>query len=58
MQTQPIVSVANVSQLAVDLLIASLSLKYVATLNPSYFIPVIGGRDDGEPGVTTPFECR
>ncbi|KAF8737391.1 hypothetical protein AX14_012891 [Amanita brunnescens Koide BX004] len=52
----PIVSVANVSQLAVDLLIASLSLKYVATLDPSYFIPVIGGRDDGVPGITTPFE--
>ncbi|KAF8348361.1 PAC2 family-domain-containing protein [Amanita rubescens] len=52
----PIVSVANVSQLAVDLLIASLSLKCVATLDPSYFIPVVGGRDDGEPGITTPFE--
>ncbi|KAK2464282.1 hypothetical protein APHAL10511_003739 [Amanita phalloides] len=52
----PIVSTANVSQLTADLLITSLSLKYVATLDPGYFIPIAGGRDDGEPGITTPFE--
>ncbi|KAF8639494.1 hypothetical protein AX17_001399 [Amanita inopinata Kibby_2008] len=52
----PIVSTANVSQLAADILIASFSLKRLATFDPSYFVPVIGGRDDEEPGVTLPFE--
>ncbi|KAF8628876.1 hypothetical protein AX15_003663 [Amanita polypyramis BW_CC] len=52
----PVVSIANVSQLAADLLIASLSLRRIATFDSNYFIPVVGGRDDGEPGVTTPFE--
>lgn len=54
---QPIVSIANVGQLAVDILIASLSLKRYAAFDPSYFIPAVGGREDGQPGVTLPLEC-
>jgi hypothetical protein len=42
----------------VDVLIASFSLKRVASIDARYFIPVVGGRDDGEPGITTPCECR
>jgi proteasome assembly chaperone 2 len=51
-----VVSTANVSQLAADLLITSLSLKRVALVDPKYFIPAVGGRDDGEAGVTVPLE--
>lgn len=50
-------STANVAQLAVDLLIASLSLKRIAMGDPAYFIPVVGGRENGERGITTPLEC-
>lgn len=50
-------STANVSQLAVDLLIASLSLKQVGIFDPRDLVPVVGGREDGEEGITTPFEC-
>ncbi|KAK7472657.1 hypothetical protein VKT23_000770 [Stygiomarasmius scandens] len=52
----PIVSTANVSQLAVDLLIVSLGLTRQAIIDPGYFIPVVGGREDDEVGVTTPAE--
>ncbi|TFK44426.1 PAC2 family-domain-containing protein [Crucibulum laeve] len=52
----PVVSTANVSQLAADLLIATLSLKRIAVFDASYFVPVVGGREDGEEGVTTPYE--
>jgi len=52
----PVVSVANIAQLAVDLLIASLGLKRIGILDASYLIPVVGARDDGEPGFTTPLE--
>ncbi|KAF5326326.1 hypothetical protein D9611_000028 [Ephemerocybe angulata] len=52
----PIVSTANVAQLAADLLIASLGLQQVAILDPSYCIPVVGGREDGLEGITTPLE--
>ena len=50
-------STANVSQLAVDLLIASLELKHIGTFDPCDLVPVVGGRDDNEPGITTPLEC-
>lgn len=53
---QPIVSTANVSQLAVDLIIATLALERVAIIDPSYFVPVVGGRESGEPGITTALE--
>jgi proteasome assembly chaperone 2 len=53
---QPIVSTANVAQLAADLLIASLDLKCVGLFDARYLVPAIGPRDDGD-GVTTALEC-
>ncbi|TFK23666.1 hypothetical protein FA15DRAFT_593721 [Coprinopsis marcescibilis] len=54
----PVVSTANVSQLAVDLISATFSLERIATLDPSHCIPVVGAREDGLPGITTPLECN
>ena len=56
-QGQPVVSIANVAQLAVDLLIASLSLRKIGIFDPRDLVPVIGGREDGGEGITTPLEC-
>ncbi|KAG6903065.1 hypothetical protein C0995_006252 [Termitomyces sp. Mi166 len=56
MSGQPVVSTANVSQLAADLLIASLSLKRMAIINPEFLVPVVGGREEGGEGITTPAE--
>jgi proteasome assembly chaperone 2 len=50
------VSAANVSQLAVDLLIASLSLRPIGLFDSRDLVPVVGGREDGEGGVSTPLE--
>jgi proteasome assembly chaperone 2 len=55
--SQPIISTANIGQLAVDLLIASLSLRCVGVFDARDLVPVVGGREDGKPGVTTPLEC-
>ncbi|KZP34478.1 hypothetical protein FIBSPDRAFT_719681 [Athelia psychrophila] len=52
----PVVSTANVSQLAVDLLIASLALKQIGVFAGKCFVPVVGGREEGEEGITTPLE--
>jgi proteasome assembly chaperone 2 len=52
------VSTANVSQLAVDLLIASFSLHRIGIFDSGFFVPVVGGRENGEEGVTTPLERR
>jgi len=52
----PIVSAANVAQLAVDLLIASLSLRVIGLFDSRDLVPVVGGREDGEEGVSTPLE--
>ncbi|KAH9002093.1 PAC2 family-domain-containing protein [Lactarius hatsudake] len=52
----PVVSIANIAQLAVDLLIASLSLRKIGIFDPRDLVPVIGGREDGEEGITTPLE--
>jgi len=54
----PMVSTANLPQLAVDLLISSLGLERVEVLGElaKYLIPVAGGREDGEVGITTPIE--
>ncbi|KAF9524011.1 PAC2 family-domain-containing protein [Crepidotus variabilis] len=52
----PIVSTANVGQLAVDLIIGSLNLEQIGVFDPQYFIPVVGGREDGKNGITTPLE--
>ncbi|KAF8650409.1 hypothetical protein AX16_005216 [Volvariella volvacea WC 439] len=54
----PVVSTANVSQLAADLLIASLSLQRLGVFEPDYFIPVVAGREDNAPGITTPLELH
>ncbi|KAG6920272.1 hypothetical protein DXG01_005041 [Tephrocybe rancida] len=53
---QPVVSTANVSQLAADLLIATLSLKRLAIINPEFLVPVVGGREEGLEGISTPAE--
>ncbi|KAF9051110.1 hypothetical protein BDZ89DRAFT_1056982 [Hymenopellis radicata] len=52
----PIVSAANVSQLAADLLIESLSLQHIGTFDPGYFIPMAGGRENDEAGISTACE--
>ncbi|KAJ7217839.1 PAC2 family-domain-containing protein [Mycena pura] len=51
----PVVSTANVSQLAADLLIASLSLERIGIFDSSFLVPVLGSREDGA-GVSTPLE--
>ncbi|KAL1742483.1 PAC2 family-domain-containing protein [Schizophyllum fasciatum] len=38
----PIVSTANVAQLAADILIATFGLRRLAVLDPSYLVPVVG----------------
>jgi hypothetical protein len=45
-----------VGQLACDLLIASLSLERIGFLDSSALVPVIGSREDGAKGVSTPLE--
>jgi len=50
------VSIANVPQLAVDLVISSLDLHRIGFFNPRDIVPVVGARDDGEQGITTPLE--
>lgn len=52
----PIVSVGNVAQLAADLLIASLKLNRVGVFDPKHLVPVVGAREDGTAGLTTPIE--
>lgn len=49
-------STANIAQLAADLLIASLSLRAIGTFDSRDLVPVIGDREDGRQGVTTPLE--
>ncbi|KAG7098809.1 hypothetical protein E1B28_000714 [Marasmius oreades] len=51
----PVVSTANVAQLAADLLIASLGLERVAVFDSRYGIPLVGSSEDGV-GITTAFE--
>jgi len=52
----PIVSTANLGQLAVDLLVSSLGLERVGIFDSDFVFPVVGGREDGSTGVTTPLE--
>ena len=49
-------STANISQLAADLLISSLSLRAIGVFDSRDLVPVIGGREDGQEGVTLPLE--
>lgn len=53
---QPVVSVANVPQLTVDLLIATLGLERIGLFDVRDLVPVVGAREDETPGVTTPLE--
>lgn len=53
---QPIVSTGNVAQLAIDLMISTLGLKRVGILDSRDLVPTVGGREDGEEGITTPLE--
>lgn len=58
---QPIVSLANVSQLASDLLVHSLPLELVGRLTSKYHIPVVSPRDyvegqNAPSGMSTPVE--
>lgn len=41
-----------------DLLIASMSLVRIAVLDPKFCVPVVGARDDGQKGITTPLERK
>ncbi|KAG8796677.1 hypothetical protein FRC17_007969, partial [Serendipita sp. 399] len=52
----PSISKGNVPQLACDLLVASLNLHHVGYLDSKYLVPVVGGRERGEKGVSTPIE--
>ena len=55
---QPVVSTANIAQLAVDLLIASLSLRVIGVFDSGNLVPVVGGREDEAEGISTPLECE
>ena len=55
---QPVVSTANIAQLAVDLLIASLSLRVIGVFDSRDLVPVVCGREDGREGISTPLECE
>jgi len=37
-------------------MIATLRLERIGIVDPSYFFPFVGGREDGAPGVTTALE--
>lgn len=52
----PIVSTGNVSQLAIDLMVCTLGLERVGIVDCDYVVPVVGGREGGEGGITTPLE--
>lgn len=52
----PIVSVANVAQLTVDLITATFGLQRVGVFDPKYHVPVAGAREDGTPGIAMPLE--
>ncbi|KAH9992664.1 PAC2 family-domain-containing protein [Russula vinacea] len=52
----PVVSTANIAQLAVDLLIASLSLRVIGVFDSRNLVPVVGGREDEAEGISTPLE--
>lgn len=56
---QPVVSTANIAQLAVDMLIASFSLRLIGVFDSRDLVPVVGGREgEEEEGISTPLECE
>ncbi|KAG6333633.1 hypothetical protein ID866_5458 [Astraeus odoratus] len=52
----PIVSVANVAQLTVDLFTITLGLQRVGVFDAKYLVPVVGACEDRGPGITMPLE--
>jgi hypothetical protein len=54
----PVVSTANIAQLAVDLIISTLGLTRLGILDDRHLVPAVGARENGESGVTLPLECR
>ncbi|KIM69806.1 hypothetical protein SCLCIDRAFT_13164 [Scleroderma citrinum Foug A] len=52
----PIVSVANVGQLAADLFISTLGLRRVGVFDPRHLVPVVGASEDGGSDLTLPLE--
>ncbi|KAF8502306.1 PAC2 family-domain-containing protein [Russula emetica] len=53
----PVVSTANIAQLAVDLLIGSFSLRVIGVFDSRDLVPVVGGREgEEEEGISTPLE--
>ncbi|KAL1680366.1 PAC2 family-domain-containing protein [Schizophyllum commune] len=52
----PIVSTANVSQLAVDLFIATFGLRRLSILDPTYLVPVVGPSEYDQFELATPIE--
>jgi len=52
----PVVSTANIGQLAADLIISSLDLHRIGIFDPRDLVPVVGAREDTKPGITTPLE--
>ena len=51
-------STANIAQLAVDLLIASLSLRVIGVFDSRDLVPIVCGREDDAEGISTPLECE
>jgi proteasome assembly chaperone 2 len=51
-----VISTANLSQLAADLLIASLQLERIGVFDPKNLVPIVGARESGEEGITVPLE--
>jgi hypothetical protein len=52
------VSTANIAQLAVDLLISSLSLRVLGVFDSRDLVPIVCGREDDVEGISTPLECE
>ena len=40
------------------MLIASLSLRVIGVFDSRDLVPVVGGREDGGEGISTPLECE
>lgn len=53
---QPVVCVANLGQLAADLLISSLGLQRVGVFDSSALIPIVGALDTSGKGIIAPLE--
>src|ERR1700742_2804327 len=61
----PVVSTANLAQLAADLLICTLNLERIGFLDDAYLIPAVGARDQSQDGfggsrggISTSLECK